>query len=88
MNAVRVTYKIARRVAVSIVGGTILLLGLVMVVTPGPAVVMIPVGLAVLGLEFAWARAWLKRVRHSISSGNSKRRGARAEEHRQRHADN
>lgn len=88
MNAVRVTYKIARRIAVSVVGGTILLLGLVMVVTPGPAVVMIPIGLTVLGLEFAWARVWLKRLRHSISSGNAKRRGARAQEHRQRHTDN
>ncbi len=40
-----------------------LLLGFAMIVLPGPAIVVIPAGLAILGLEFAWARNWLKRVR-------------------------
>jgi len=82
VNPIRITYRIARRIAVTVVGSTVLVLGLIMVVTPGPAVVFIPVGLAILGLEFAWARAWLHRLRRTISSGNSADRAARAAMHR------
>jgi tellurite resistance protein TerC len=61
-------YKWARRIAVSLVGGTVLLIGVVMIVTPGPAFVFIPAGLAILGIEFAWARMWLKRVKEKTRS--------------------
>ena len=57
------TYRQARRVVVLLVGGTVLLLGVALVFLPGPAVVVIPAGLAILSLEFAWARAFLARVR-------------------------
>jgi tellurite resistance protein TerC len=67
-NAIDLTYRHARRVVVGIVGGTVLLIGLALVVLPGPAFVVIPIGLAILSLEFAWARAWLHRVRRSISA--------------------
>jgi tellurite resistance protein TerC len=87
MNPIHITYKIARRIAITIVGSTILLVGIVMVVTPGPAVVFIPVGLAILGLEFAWARSWLKRLRQTISDNGSNSRAERAEQHRRRHMD-
>lgn len=52
-----------RRMIVGFIGGTILLVGIVMIVLPGPAVVVIPIGLAVLATEFVWARLWLRRVR-------------------------
>ena len=58
-----VTYKWARRVVVAVIGGTVVLIGVVMIFLPGPALVVIPVGLGILGLEFAWARSWLTRVR-------------------------
>jgi tellurite resistance protein TerC len=57
------TYRWARRIAVSLVGGTVLLIGVIMIVTPGPALVVIPAGLAILSVEFAWARYWLSRVK-------------------------
>ena len=57
------TYVWARRIAISIVGGTVLLIGIAMLVLPGPGLVVIPLGLAILGLEFAWARAWLRKVK-------------------------
>ena len=57
------TYKWARRIAVSLAGGIVLVIGVIMIVTPGPALIVIPTGLAILGLEFAWARYWLKRVK-------------------------
>lgn len=86
MNPIHMTYKIARRLVIAAVGGTVLLIGVIMIVTPGPAMVFIPVGLAILGLEFAWARAWLRKLRETISNNNSRNRGARAEVHRERHA--
>jgi len=86
MNAFRITVKLARRIVVTIVGITVLAIGIVMVVAPGPAIVVIPIGLTILGLEFAWARHWLKRLRQGISAGNSRRRGERAEYHRNRHS--
>ena len=60
---VPVTYRWARRIAVAVVGGTVLLVGLALIVLPGPAFVVIPLGLAILGLEFAWARLWLRKVK-------------------------
>jgi tellurite resistance protein TerC len=83
-RAFHFTYKAARRMVIAIVGTTVLLIGVVMIVTPGPALVMIPVGLAILSIEFAWARAWLKRLRESISNRNSQARNDQAERHRQR----
>jgi uncharacterized protein (TIGR02611 family) len=44
-----------------VAGFTIFLGGVVMLVTPGPAFVLIPIGLAILSLEFAWAERALER---------------------------
>lgn len=83
-TTLRLTYKIARRIAIGVTGGTILALGVVMLVTPGPALLVIPVGLAILGLEFAWARLWLKKIRRRISAGVANNRGRDAERNRDR----
>ncbi len=53
-----------------------------MIVTPGPALVVIPVGLAILAVEFVWARQWLKKLREMISRRGAENRGDRAEAHR------
>ena len=83
-RAFHFTYKAARRFVVAVVGATVLLFGVVMLVTPGPALVVIPVGLAILSIEFTFARSWLKRLRESISTRNSNNLTARAESHRDR----
>lgn len=83
-KTVHLTYKAARRVAIAVLGTTIVLLGIIMIVTPGPALIVIPIGLAVLGLEFAWARLWLKRLRETISNGLANNRAKRANSHRDR----
>jgi tellurite resistance protein TerC len=85
MKPVKDTYKLAKRIAITVVGVSILAIGIVMIIAPGPAFILIPVGLAILGLEFAWARLWLKRLRESISSRNMRNHGERAENHRRRH---
>ena len=62
-HLLRVTYTWARRIIIAVIGFTVLAAGVAMIVLPGPAVVVIPLGLAILGLEFAWARRWLQRVK-------------------------
>ena len=49
----------AYRVAWVTAGVIVVVAGLVMVVFPGPALVVIPIGLAMLSLEFAWAERLL-----------------------------
>ncbi|MGH8129342.1 MAG: PGPGW domain-containing protein [Steroidobacteraceae bacterium] len=70
-----ITYQWARRIAVAVIGGSILLLGVAMVVLPGPAIIVIPIGLGVLGLEFAWARYWLRKLRATAQDVVSRVRG-------------
>lgn len=58
LHANRVT-SVTTRVVVAVVGGLVTAVGVVMIVTPGPAFVLIPLGLAILATEFHWARRWL-----------------------------
>ena len=60
-----------KRVVVMVVGGTVLAIGVALIVLPGPAFIVIPLGLAILAIEFAWARRWLRSAR-AILSLNSK----------------
>jgi uncharacterized protein (TIGR02611 family) len=78
------TYKVARRIAIAVLGSTVLAVGIALIVLPGPAIVVIPIGLAILSVEFAWARMWLKKARRSISSQSAESRASRAENHRDR----
>lgn len=56
-------FKLGRRIWRSIIGFTVLGLGVIMIVTPGPAIVVIPVGLAILATEYAWARRYLNKIK-------------------------
>ncbi|MDJ0786801.1 MAG: PGPGW domain-containing protein [Myxococcota bacterium] len=53
---------LARRVAVTLAGGALLALGVMLIVLPGPAVLVIPAGLGVLSLEYGWARRLRERI--------------------------
>ncbi|HEU4780825.1 MAG TPA: PGPGW domain-containing protein [Steroidobacteraceae bacterium] len=54
----------AKRIAIGIVGGTIVIAGIILAVMPIlPGWPAIFVGLGVLSLEFAWARIWLKKAK-------------------------
>jgi uncharacterized protein (TIGR02611 family) len=54
------------------VGFTILLCGVAMLVLPGPALAVIPIGLFVLALEFQWAETWLERSIHHADRAKQK----------------
>jgi uncharacterized protein (TIGR02611 family) len=51
-----------RKVVVGIVGGIFFVAGIIMLVTPGPAIVFIPLGLLLLASEFKWAERWMQRA--------------------------
>ena len=52
-----------RRIVVTVLGGTVLASGIALIVLPGPAFIVIPAGLAILAVEFTWARRWLRSAR-------------------------
>ena len=74
--------KVVRRLIVSVVGATVLLIGIALLVLPGPAFIVIPVGLAILATEYAWARRWLKKARRIASNVVSGRDSAAPKESR------
>ena len=52
-----------RKVAIAIAGFAVLAVGILMIVTPGPAVLVIPLGMTILSKEYAWAGRLLERVK-------------------------
>jgi len=58
--------KQVKRLIVAVIGFTMLLIGIAMIILPGPAFIFIPVGLAILATEFIWAKKLLKRVKSKI----------------------
>ena len=67
--------KVVKRVIVTVVGATVLLIGIALLVLPGPAFLVIPLGLAILATEYAWARRWLRKARQIASDVVSGREG-------------
>ena len=75
------TVKQAKRLIKVVVGFTVLLLGLIMLVTPGPGIAAIVGGLAILATEFIWAKRLLNRfgdeannLKNSIFNSRNKNR--------------
>ena len=62
--------RVARKVVVAVTGGTVLALGIALIVLPGPAVVVIPLGLAILATEFLWAGRLLRRVKQGATTAS------------------
>jgi uncharacterized protein (TIGR02611 family) len=69
LKAARTSYVLARRLATLVVGCSVVLFGVALIVLPGPAVVVIPAGLAILALEFAWAKRLLEHAKQSAAAG-------------------
>jgi tellurite resistance protein TerC len=60
-----------KRFVIGAAGGAVLLVGLAMVVLPGPAFIVIPIGLAILATEFAWAKRWLEKAKEKFANARS-----------------
>lgn len=65
-------FRFAKRIVVAVVGGTITLIGIALIVLPGPAFIVIPIGLSILATEFVWAKGFLKKARDMASRVTSK----------------
>lgn len=69
--------RLARKLVVFVLGGSVLLIGIALIVLPGPAILVIPAGLAILASEFAWARSLLAQVRERSTRLSEKLRRPR-----------
>jgi uncharacterized protein (TIGR02611 family) len=68
----------AKRIVVTILGFTLVALGLVLLVLPGPGILVVLAGLAVLGTQYAWARRALEITRERAKSASKRFRRRRA----------
>jgi uncharacterized protein (TIGR02611 family) len=64
-------------VAVAVVGAVVVLVGLILCVLPGPGLLTVAAGLAILATEFEWARRLLHRVREMARTTYERARGRR-----------
>ena len=71
----RFMVRSSKRIAVSVVGGVLVAAGLVMLVLPGPGLLVIVLGFAVLGTEYAWAAAALERSKRMAAQAGQAARG-------------
>jgi uncharacterized protein (TIGR02611 family) len=65
------TIKNARKLIIGLVGLTVLLLGIAMAFLPGPAVIVIPIGLGILATEFVWAKSLLEKLKQRLTNNVS-----------------
>jgi Putative transmembrane protein (PGPGW) len=70
---VKVVLTTLRKLIVAIIGGTVLAIGIALIVLPGPAFIVIPTGLAILATEFAWARSAINRAKAVVGKGGASR---------------
>jgi hypothetical protein len=63
MDVLRFVGRSSKRIAISVIGAAFVLAGLAMVVLPGPGILVIAIGFAILGTEYAWAAAALERTK-------------------------
>jgi uncharacterized protein (TIGR02611 family) len=67
-----VSHGVLYRVLFAVAGAAVTLAGVAMLVLPGPAFVVIPIGLAMLALEFAWAERLLDKALEQAEAAQRK----------------
>ena len=77
LTGVKDLVRLLRRIAVSVAGTVILAVGLVLLVAPGPGLVVIALALAVFAIEFRWARRHLAAVQERARSAAVKAAASR-----------
>jgi Putative transmembrane protein (PGPGW) len=56
-----------KRFAIALLGGTVLLVGLALLILPGPGLPIVAGGLAILATEFLWARRALRNAKGAVA---------------------
>jgi uncharacterized protein (TIGR02611 family) len=64
--------KQVKKIIVGVIGFTILFIGILLLVLPGPAFIVIPIGLGILATEFLWAKRILDKVKEKVKQGKEK----------------
>jgi len=57
------TLRKIKKIIIAVIGFTVLAFGILLIVFPGPAFIVIPVGLSILATEFVWAKKLLEKVK-------------------------
>lgn len=76
-RATRFLRREGKRIAVGIVGGIIVIVGIVLMPLPGPGIAVVLAGLAVLATQFPWAQDLLDRARDRVREAIDRLRGPR-----------
>ena len=61
-------HKIPKLIRSSI-GLVLVLVGVIFIILPGPAILFLPLGLALLSVDYPWAKVWLRRCQRMMSQG-------------------
>ena len=56
-----------KKLFIALMGGTVVLIGVAMIVLPGPGLLVIAGGLAILATEFIWARRALRNAKGAVA---------------------
>jgi tellurite resistance protein TerC len=70
--------QVIRKIVVTVIGTTVLLIGVALLVLPGPAIIVIPIGIGILASEFIWAQRVMKRGRILVGRARRAIRGSPA----------
>lgn len=68
VDVIRFIGRSSKRIAVSVIGGIFVLAGVAMLVLPGPGILVVVIGFAILGTEYAWAAAALERTKRAAEA--------------------
>jgi uncharacterized protein (TIGR02611 family) len=56
-----------KKLFIALMGGTVVLIGVAMLILPGPGLLAIAGGLAILATEFIWARRALRNAKGTVA---------------------
>ena len=55
-----------KRIVVTVIGFIFLIIGILLIVFPGPAFIVIPIGLAILATEYEWAKKAFDKMKSRV----------------------
>ena len=61
-------FKQIKKLAIFVIGISIVLIGCLLFFTPGPAIIVIPIGLAILATQFEWAKKLLEKFKKTTAT--------------------
>ncbi len=65
-------FRHTKRFAIGLIGGTVVIVGFMFFVLPGPGFLFVIIGLAILATEFAWAKGLLHKAKLKYDAAKAK----------------